>query len=266
MKRLVTALVATGMSIGLVGVSATTAGAADSVSIRKLGSYSVTKGHKKTIKASVDARGNVRVGTPVMDVWNRKGKRLVVKKPRARLGAGTYKVRTYVKYRSYTMRYTYKNVVTHRKGATVTPTCSVTSVEPVVSPVTGVVDGITGIIPLLGEVLGGALGSVVEGVVPVYDYTASCRVGGSNPFPVSGTIAGVDSVDRSVITYPGSGSGLGAYREVGYGPANLRGKSVQLPDLVLERDVTRRVVATRAKTYSPIKQRVRTQTLRIRNR
>jgi hypothetical protein len=267
---MLTALVAAGLSASLVGVSATTAEAADSVKIRKFGSYSVTKGHKTTIKAKIDARGNVRIGTPVMDVWNKKGKRIVVKKPRARLGAGTYKVRTTVKYRSYTIRNNYAQRVVARKGSSVDAVCTVTSVSPVVGTIVGPVDDVVTEIPVLGDLLGvvtGLVGNVLQGVINVHDYTATCKVGGSNGFRVSGTVAGSGSVDRSVVSYPGSEDrGLTDPAIVNYGPENLKGRSFTAKGLTLAADATQTYVKSRTTTYSPIKKKTRTQTVKIRRR
>lgn len=270
MKRMLTVLVAAGLSVSLVGASATTAQAADSVKIRKFGSYSVTKGHKTTIKAKTDARGNVRIGTPVMDVWNKKGKRIVVKKPRARLGAGTYKVRTTVKYRSYTIRNNYAQRVVARKGSAVNATCTVTSVSPVVGTIVGPVDDAVTEIPVLGDLLGvvtGLVGNVLQGVINVHDYTATCKVNGSNAWRINGTIAGSGSVNRSVVSYPGSENRDVTDPEiVNYGPEQLKGRSFVADGLVLAADATQTYVTSRTTTYSPLKKKTRTQTVKIRRR
>ena len=100
MRRCLAVVIA--VLFGLVGVAVApvTATAATGVTIHRISAPAVVPGAKTTIRPNVSKVGPVKVTKKYFSVYRTStGKRIVHKKGSATVGAGTYKIKTTVKYK-----------------------------------------------------------------------------------------------------------------------------------------------------------------------
>lgn len=264
MKRMVTALVAAGLTTSLVGLSATSAEAGGAVTIQKIGTKTVRGDGSVLVRPSVKAAPGVRVGTPRMDVYV-KGKRVARNLTAARMKAGTYTIRTRVGYRTPARRAVYGVRTIAPQGTVIDPTCTIKSAEQVLEPGTDPLFDALGAIPALGDVLADLLGGVVDTVVPLYAYTASCSWKGSYHFALEGYAGGLDVADQALVAYGGA-EGVPATSQVDRGPAALVGHRFVATGAAAPVDVRKKVRTGTRTVYSGLKTARAAQKLVVRRR
>lgn len=132
MKRLVALVVAGLLAVSGVFLTPATAQAATTVTIKTIPGKTVAKGKKATVKPVVKKSGKVKISSKTLTV--KRGSKTVAKnKKSVKLSAGTYKVTTKVKYKTYKLKKktttTTKNVVTVGMFDRTSVTCTASSVD-----------------------------------------------------------------------------------------------------------------------------------------
>lgn len=264
MKRMVTALVAAGLTTSLVGLSATTAEAGGPVTINKIGTKTVRGDGAALVRPTVKAARGVRVGTPRMDVYVGR-KRVARNLTAARIKPGTYTIRTRVNYRTPSKKAVYGIRTVAAQGTTIDPTCTITSTEQVLEPVTDPLFDVLGTVPALGDLVADLLGGVVGTVVPLYSYTASCSWNGSYHFALTGYAGGLDVADQSLLAYGGA-DGVPATAPAGRGPGALVGHRFVATGAAAPVDVRKKVRTGTRTVYSGLRTARAAQKLVVRRR
>ncbi len=94
MKALIIVLLAP--VVGLLAPA--TADAATGVTINRITVAPIAAGSKVTVRPALTVRGEVRIAKKYVTIWSAAGEKIVSKKMSAKLGTGTYTVKTVVTF------------------------------------------------------------------------------------------------------------------------------------------------------------------------
>lgn len=232
-KKLVSLLMFAALVGGLNVVIAESASASNTVTVKKIASKTARYKHKATIKPNVAHHGNISNVHQTLTV--KKGKRTVGKNRKSiALKAGTYSVKTTVKYRTYKWvnRKTTKDVLTYEAYDDVPVRCEIENVSSPEDTTSGYESLCTG------------------------NFTGSLMESGD---------AGVTGGDANRWKLDGSGDSPN-YVEAGATADSLIGNAYSISVKTYDDLFRAETVSKRVKSYSGTKTRTRTQKLTIRQR